>query len=258
MSLTLNAWQVSPYSAKVRAYLRAKKIPFRERVPSFWTLSRPIARAVGKAVMPTVVTETGEWLQDSSEIIDQLEGRYSDPPIVPETPVQALASHLLELHGDEWLPTVIMHTRWNTPENSSFAINEFARDGFPWLPLFVSRPLAGKVAQRMQSYRSRLGITENTAPGIEGFGRSLIAHLEAHLATHAFVLGGRPTLGDFSLYGPLWAHVYRDPGSRSWFDDAPQVVGWMERMHDASAHMTGTLLGNDDVPETLDPIFRTL
>lgn len=84
-----------------------------------------------------------------------------------------------------------------------------------------------------------------------------------------FLLGGRPCRGDFSLYGPLWAHLYcaeahthhgthqwplcdpppparpqhltawarawhrryRDPHSRALFDDAPHVVGWFERLH---------------------------
>jgi hypothetical protein len=53
------AWPVSPYSAKTRAYLTFKRIPFVEVAPSAITLFGDIRKAVGAAVMPTVVTPRG-------------------------------------------------------------------------------------------------------------------------------------------------------------------------------------------------------
>ena len=123
----------------------------------------------------------------------------------------------------------------------------------------------------MQSFRSVHGIAPETHNGIERFASSLIAHLETHLSSHSFLLGEAPCRGDFSLYGPLWAHLYRDPHSRHLFDATPHVVRWFERLHghDRDPSFTadaarappsphGDFLPGDQIPTTLDPIFRTL
>ena len=249
-------WDVSPYSAKTRSYLRYKQIPHDDVHPTARELYRTIQGAVGRMVMPTVLLPDGTWLQDTSDIIDTLEAQSPEPSIVPPGPSQQLASLLVELHSDEWMPIVMMHTRWNVPANARFARQEFAREGLPWLPGFLGVQLIGPMVKRMSGYRRLLGITDATVPGIEAFGAQLIARLQTHFTEHDFLLGGRPCLGDFSLYGPLWSHIWRDPGTRSWFDAAPSVLAWMERMETPVA--TGEFLADDAVPETLDPIFATL
>jgi len=249
------SWPVSPYSAKTRAYLRFKQVDFEERQPSVVGLMWTVRRAVGRAVMPTVQVDD-DWLQDSSVIIDTLEQRLEGPSIRPPGPTQHLASLLLELHGDEWAVIPAMHFRWNRPQNKQFAIAEFARCGAPWLPGPLGRRLVGPVADRMQSYLPVLGVHPHTESGVASYTRGLIAQLQVHLARYRYVLGDRPCLGDFALYGPLWAHLYRDPGSRELFDEAPDVVAWFERLR--RPPKPGAFLERDVVPETLDPIFRTL
>jgi len=249
-------WDVSPYSAKTRSYLRFKGIPHDDVHPTARQLYSTISKAVGRMIMPTVRMPDGTWLQDTSDIIDTLEAAHPEPSIVPRGPSQRLAALLLELHADEWLPTVIMHTRWNVPENAAFARREFAREGLPWLPRFLGEQVVAPMWKRMSGYRAILGIRPETVPGIEAFGRELIARLDAHFAIHPFVLGGRPCIGDFALFGPLWAHMWRDPGTRDWFAAAPHVEAWMERLQ--SDRTEGDFLADDEVPATLDPIFATL
>lgn len=252
----LNAWPVSPYSAKVRAYLRFKGIPFEERAPTSLQLLGRIKKAVGWAVMPTVEVD-GEWLQDSTVIIETLEQRHPEPSITPPGPTQRIADLLLELHGDEWLPMLAMHYRWNRPQNKAFAIDEFARYGFPRLPRLLSRVATKSLAEKMQSYLPVLGVTPETSAGVEAFAEALITRLDGHLARHPFLLGSRPGIGDFAMFAPLWAHLYRDPGSTSLYDDAPNVRAWFERLLDPSG-VPGEFLPNDEVPETLDAVFETL
>lgn len=252
-----HSWLVSPYSAKTRSYLQFKQIPHVDVVPSALMLMTTIRTAVGRAIMPTVLTPEGEWLQDSSEIIDTLEARFPEPSISPPGPTQRVASLLLELHADEWLPMVAMHSRWNVPGNAAFAIDEFARAGLPWVPRFLGRRLIRPLADKMRGYRPILGVDADTGPGIEAFAQGLIAQLEAHFETLPFLLGTRPCLGDCSLFGPLWSHVYRDPHSRHWFDDAPHVVAWFERLLHPDGK-PGVFLPGDVVPETLDPVFAVL
>jgi len=250
-------WLVSPYSAKTRSYLRFKQIPFQDQVPTARQLGTTIRRAVGKPVMPTLLRPDGVWMQDSSEIIDHLEKEFPEPALTPRGPAQRLVSLLIELHADEWLPIVALHYRWNLEENSLFARNEFARFGFPWLPRFVGRPLAEPMARKMSSYLPLVGVSEETIPGIGSFTAGLIEGLDEHFARHSYLLGGRPCLGDFALLGPLWAHLYRDPGSRCLFDEAPEVTEWMRRMLNPTDEWGGFLL-HDEVPTTLDPLLKTL
>lgn len=257
MTYVLNAWLVSPYSAKVRAYLDYKALPYREHAPTGVELLRRVQKAVGAAIMPTVETPSGEWLQDSSVIIDTLERRHPERPTTPLGATQRVAQLLLELHGDEWLPLSAMHYRWNRHENARFAIDEFARTGFPKLPLPLARLAAKTMSDKMSGYRAVLGVTAETIPGVERFTESLIAQLDAHFAQHDFFLGSRPGIADFAMYGPLWAHLYRDPASRYLFDQAPNVRAWFTRLQEPSGY-AGDFLADDVVPATLDPVFRTL
>ena len=247
-------WDCSPYSAKTRSYLRFKGIAHEDRHPNVFVLQRTIRKAVGRSVMPTVLRPDGTWMQDTSEIIDALEAEHPRPTIVPPSPVQRLASLLLELHADEWLPTVIMHTRWNYPASAAFAVEEFAREGLPFAPRFLGKPVVASLGRAMSEYRPKLGVHGATTPGIESFAKGLISRLEAHFAAHDYLLGGRPCLGDFALFGPLWAHVWRDPATRHWFAAAPHVVEWFDRMQDPGE--PGEWV--DGVPETLDAVFATM
>ena len=253
----LYGWPASPYTAKVRAYVRFKELPVVERRPSMPELTLRIKRAVGKAVMPTVLTPSKRWLQDSSDIIDAFERRFPEPSITPQGPRQRLTSLLLELHGDEWLPIPALHYRWNTPENEAFAFAEFGRDGLPWFPAVIQRRVGRRVGGAMSRYLPMVGVTDATIPGVERFATSLIAQLETHLADQPFLLGSRPCLGDFALYGPLWAHLFRDPATTRLFDDAPSVRQWMARLERRPAS-PGAFHEDDHVPETLEPILRTL
>ncbi len=250
-------WLVSPYSAKTRSYLRYKQIPFDDIEIGAVGLFTKVKRAVGRPVMPTIRRPDGRWMQDSSEIIDALEREHLQPSITPTGACQRVASLLLELHADEWLPIVAMYTRWTIAENRRFAVNEFARSGLPRVPRFLGRRLIAPVAKKMASYLPILGVDTQTSPGIARFSEQLIADLDRHLGSYPYLLGSRPCIGDFALYGPLWAHCYRDPGSRYLFDDATNLTAWFERLARPPAEV-GEFLPDDEVPETLDPVFATL
>jgi glutathione S-transferase len=84
----LYGWHLSYFTGKARCYLRYKKIPFIEKPVDFYTLTRRIKRHTGAVVMPVVVTPEGEWLQDTSLIIDRLEERFPAKSVVPMRPIQ--------------------------------------------------------------------------------------------------------------------------------------------------------------------------
>jgi glutathione S-transferase len=75
--------QCSRYSARVRSYLVKKRIAYVERVPTLWTYNVTIARHFGDAAVPVLITPEGEWIADSEIILDRLEARPPQAPILP-------------------------------------------------------------------------------------------------------------------------------------------------------------------------------
>lgn len=70
-TVTLYGMQASLYTGKVRAYLRRNRIPVIERGaghPEFH--ARVLPCMGGRFIMPAVVTEGGEVLQDGTDILN--------------------------------------------------------------------------------------------------------------------------------------------------------------------------------------------
>jgi hypothetical protein len=127
-----------------------------------------------------------------------------------------------------------------------------------------------------------LGATEHTAKAWEASNANLLGLLETHFGVHDFALGGLPSLADFALLGPLYAHLYRDPVAG--FDlrtRYPLVSEWVERtnhtndlnarsygqkLYSLDANRTlvarpatsdgGAWLGDDALPPTLLPVLE--
>ncbi len=78
-------WQVSPYSAKTRSYLRYAGVEFQDVSPILFTFVRKIQPAIGDVAMPTVELENGRCLKDSSKITDYFESRGVGPSVIPVT-----------------------------------------------------------------------------------------------------------------------------------------------------------------------------
>ena len=111
--ITLYALPHSYYSGKVRSYLRYKGIAYRETLSTLNVFRRVIVPRTGVKYIPVIETRDGEFIQDSTVIIDALESRYPQRSVYPETPRQHLAALLLEILGDEWMLMPGMHYRWS-------------------------------------------------------------------------------------------------------------------------------------------------
>jgi len=250
--------EVSFYTGKVRAYLRYKAIPFEEVAATRDVFREVIVPRTGVRFIPVLLSDDDIAVQDSSAIIDFLEQRYSGVGIYPEAPLQRLVALLLTAYADEWLVIPAMHYRWNVPENRAFAMEEFGRLSLPTADLATQRALGEKLAGPFAGALPSLGITPNTVGAIEASYLALLAELERHLETQPFLLGTRPCIGDFALYGPLYAHLYRDPASGRLMNElAPRVADWVARMT-SPRPLSGSFLPDDQVPETLEPILTRM
>ena len=251
--------EFSLYSGKARSYLRKKGIPFREINPSAREYKRFILPRTGVAFIPVVRTPEDEVIQDTTEIIDRLEHRFPAQSVYPECPLQKLIALMLELYGDEWLVIPAMHYRWNFPQaNQPFINEEFGKMMMPLLPRFLARRIGAKVGARMNGFVPLLGIDQETIPEFEGSYEALLSELDQHFSEHDYLLGQRPSIGDYGVIGPFYAHLYRDPYPGALMRErAPNVVRWVERMQSAEK-ATGEFFAAGNIPDTLVPVIKRM
>jgi glutathione S-transferase len=249
--------EISYFTGKVRAYLRWKNLPFQEMLADATTYREVILPRVGFAVIPVVITPQDQTLQDSTAIIDELERRHGEPSVYPHTPLQRLVALLLEVYGDEWLVIPAMHYRWH--RNRDWAMRAFGELNAPEATAEEQFAIGQRRAAPYAKAAEALGAEPHMHEAIESSYRNLLAELDAHFAVTPYLLGTRPSIGDFGLIGPLYAHQYRDPASGELMRScAPQVVNWVERMQHPPQPQTGDFMPDDAVPATLLPVLRRM
>jgi len=219
--------ELSPYSIKVRSYLRFKKLPF-EWLPRTNARQEEFQRYAKLPLIPVLVDAADNAFQDSTPIIEQLEARYPDPTIIPEDETLAFVAALLEDYADEWLNKAMFHYRWTYPADQESAAQRIADAIFEG-----SEKPAGiedAIRTRMIGRLHYVGSSPQTAPVIEESFSRLIALLDRMLAARAYLFGGRPCLADFGLAGQL-TELLSDPTPGALIKaHAPNVVRWIDRM----------------------------
>lgn len=248
---------VSYYSAKIDAWLAYKRIPHRRELATREVFAREILPRIGYPVIPVLVTPDGTTLQDTSEMIDALEVAHPSPPTLPTDPAGRFLCLLFELLCDEWIKVPALHYRWYY--DADFAAMEFGRNNDPALPAIQQREIGRRIAARFAGWCTPLGVCAATIPAIEADYQALLALLDTHFAGSATLLGGAATLCDFALYGPLHAHMLRDPhAGRLMRLVAPRVVAYLEALRDAPAPSHDLNVDCDALPTTLLPVLRLL
>lgn len=248
----------SLYTGIARSYLRTQGISFREvssHHPDFAEQIRPI---IQRSIVPVLVSPSGEVIQDSLDIIDHFERQGSLYPAYPQSPLQGILAILIQYYGSQGLLRHAMHYRWSfLAEQHDFLFDAFANGAPPGV--------AETLMQRMQSYLPGLGVNADSIPQIEASYHELLAILNQHFSEHPFLFGGRPSVADYGLIGPLYAHLGRDPVPAGIMKrEAPRVYRWVERMLAPGLDTVefceyGTdWIADDAVPESLEKLLRLM
>ena len=246
--------EISYFTGKVRSYLRFKDIPYEEIKADRDVYLNVILPRTGVAMMPVLISPDDIAVQDTSDIIDFLEGRFSDPSVYPATPRQGTIARLFELYGDEWMKILAMHYRWNY--NAEAMYLEFGKVSQPELSEAEQIEVGKETCKPFKGSLPILGVTPETEKAVEASYEQLLRDLDAHFSVYPYLLGTRPSIGDFGMIGPLYAHQYRDPASGEIMKRiAPHVAKWVERMMDPEPK-SGAFLQDDEVPETLYPVHH--
>lgn len=253
----------SLFTGKARSYLLKKGVPFTELLASDPRFLGEVMPKVGHMVIPVVETPEGELIQDTTAIIDHVESRHAEPVLHPAGPVQGVLAQFLDAFGSNYLMPAAMHYRWSyRADQEAFLRAEFARAVPPQVPYDQRLAMAGAIMDRFNGFLPNLGVTAESIPAIEGAFEELLDVLEAHFHLHPYLLGGRPSVADFGLMGPLYAHLARDPvPAKLMRTRAPNVARWTERMNVAQIadpEFPGAegFPADDALPETLEAVLR--
>lgn len=246
----------SLYTGVARSYLRTQGITYTELPTAHPSFAERVVPTIGRSIIPVLVTPAGEVVQDSLDIIDHFERSGVPYSAYPEGPQQRVLAILVQYYGSQSMLRHAMHYRWSYRDQQS----EFLHDAFA---TGAGAELADKVMARMNSYLPPLGVTEATIPAIERSFESLLDILEVHFSQHPYLFGGRPSVGDYGLIGPLFAHLGRDPvPSHVMKVRSPRVFRWVERMTAPGLDVPDfpdygpDFVANDRIPETLEPLWQ--
>ena len=256
----LYAMPASLYSGKARSYLRPHQIEYVERAPGDPRYSSEIEPVIGRWIIPVLQAPDGTITQDTVDIIDTLDATVApERSAYPASAVQRTVAHLLELFGGEGLLRPAMHYRWDFDDvNVPFLAKDFSAALALGGDDATREAVFAFASERMRSATAAFGVTEELVAGIERSYGEFLDLFDNHLAGSPYLLGGRPTIADYGFFGPLYAHLARDPyPSVLMKQRAQRVWRWVERMQapvqDASefGDYGDSLFADDGIPDTL-------
>ena len=254
---TLYLFWISYFSGKLQAALRYKEIPHRCVEPKWGgALLHEVLDNTGLMKVPVLRTPAGDWLADSTPIIDWLDRAHPGSELIPADPLQGFFSRLVEDYADEWLWRPALHYRWSFQPDTALMGRRIAAEMLRDVPGPLALRTAVIIARQQRKYVRGDGITPATRSAVEALYHHSLAALEAILVKRPFLLGDRPSLADFGFMGSMFRHFSLDPTpARIMRDTAPAVFEWVARMWNAraSAFADCTLL--DVVPDDWEPFL---
>lgn len=173
----------SPYSRKMRAYLRYKRIPYEwlqlrhDKTSS--VLNQPKVPIIPVMYFPEEKYSIGHV--DSTPLIRLLEQKYFKRPVLPpsSTPLSQFLNDVLEDYADEWVTKAMMHYRWSKEEDILKASHVLACSLNPSQPQHLAVLSAESFKKRqMGRLGSVIGSNALTAPFIENEYQNLLHNVD--------------------------------------------------------------------------------
>ena len=196
---TLYGFTMSPFSMKMRSYMRYRRIPF------IWVpgerASEVAQTKIQTYMVPVLETPDGVFSHDSTLMINALEETYSDRSTTPDHETDAFLAVLIEDLMDEWILWAMYIHRWRTADdrlhNSSWIIYE----------QFQGNTRHPAFDQMVQFWANRqVKGMELLAGNPEIIDESLDKFLtltEEVFSKGLFLFGSRPSRADIAIYGIL-------------------------------------------------------
>jgi glutathione S-transferase len=239
----------SPYSVKIRAVLRYRRLPF------VWsrltTATADILKKVKVPVIPVLEYPDGSFANDSTPLIYDLERRHAERRIVPEDPGLAFLAHLVEDMADEWGTKMMFHYRWHDPLDQEFCSRWLARERLGGAGEEAVAKAARIFRDRQVGRMAIVGVQAANRPVIAETYRRLLLVTEKMCQQGDFLFGERPSLAEFGLYGQLWQLGFDPSPAAIMRASAPATFAWLHRLDDASGVEPGAWREPGDVGDAV-------
>ena len=252
----------SLYSGRARSYLIKHQIPFQELSTGHESFKAEVLPKGKLPTIPTLVTPEGEVIRDGAAIIEYFEVANGRPSR-PTGPKQRIISALFDVIGTDGLLRPAMHYRWNFPEDNLAFVRYHFLHSQRDTPQRSEKTEA--MMNRMRHAAMIFGVTEQTQAVVESLYLDYLDVLNTHFEQYPYLLGWRPSIGDFGLIAPMYAHLGRDPYPAKLMQQrAVSVHRWVERMNRYDQDVPeffnagNDFVEDDEVPESLMAVLRVL
>jgi glutathione S-transferase len=240
----------SPYSLKVRAALRYRRIPHRWVDAMGGQSGHPAIAHVRPPVIPVLQMTTGDFMVDSTPMLVELDRTFPSRTIIPPDPAAALFASIIEDFADEWLTKVMFWARWHAPIDQMRSSKWLAATTIGVSPGTLRssaggapgretanaaeiEQLSGMLAKRQLSRMTLVGCEDSSL--MQASYERVCQILERHLEQgHRFFFGARPSIAELGLYGQL-SQLAEDSTPREFMrEHFPLTFAWISSMADLS------------------------
>lgn len=234
MSLVLHQFHISPYCGKIRGILRYKSVPVKIR--SVNPLNRAELLKISGQMRVPVLVDGRKVLTDSTDIARYLEDKFPDPPIYPRGRRDCAQALLWEDWADEALQRVVGPLKVLHKANGrKLAALEASHSPQGPATLFTWRLIRPVFERQMVSF----GQTRSVPRLLKRFEAQM--QLVADRIEGTYLVGDKPSIADFSVYGVL--EPLEGLYGFSIVEKHESVYRWFQRMkvlQPGSGEQTGT------------------
>lgn len=246
----------SPYSMKLRAIMRYRRLPF-DWVHRSPDMGKRLANRLKVALVPILhIPKDDAYLVDSTPIAYELERRHSERSILPDDPGLAFLSHLIEDMADEWITKAMFLYRWEKPEDQEYSARWIIADSRPDFDGQAFEDAVQGILERQVGRMRLVGCTPENAPVIKASYWRALEALAPHVRINRYLFGSRPSLGDFGMFGQLKTLATDTSPMLEMRGKVPMVEHWLRQMDDVSG-VEGEWIENvSDLPDATLELLR--
>ncbi|MEM8856914.1 MAG: glutathione S-transferase family protein [Chloroflexota bacterium] len=222
----------SPYSMKIRALMRYRRIP--HIVLSRMSDFAEAQKNVKVPVIPVLKYPEGSYKNDSTPLIFDLEERHQERSVIPENEGDAFLAFLIEDMADELLTKSMYAYRWGFPEHTGYIADMIAYDNLFGGGQDQVEKIARAFEARQIGRNAVVGCTPENMPLIMHVANIVLDAMESMVLDQPFLFGTRPSLADFAIFGQIsqfLADLAAQEPSRS---RAPFAMRWVSLVDDLS------------------------
>jgi len=225
----------SPYSLKMRAALRYRRIAHNWIVPPGYLGAEGELAAAGKGMIPVLQLPDGRYWAYSTPMILELENLHpAERSLLPSDPGDRFLSRLIEDFADEWLVLPFFDYRWDAEVDQAFCSRRQMAGWLGAMPRDEFDAVIERFRKRQTGVLARMGDRELNRPLLRSTYREVLAAIEAQLEVSRFLFGGRPSIGDIGLYGQLSQCAIDPSASAIMRGEAVRTFQWVQDLDDAS------------------------